>query len=243
MAAAMERRAPGLASIPVPSGLTSWQFEIASGLLKRSTASASELASAIDRFPLQPADGRPETNFRKAAYDVIALQVTLHEAGEQLQGSSLEPSISAAVRLAQVAAPRLRALALSITLEDRSSKLNGRSWTWSGAAAAFNAYVLPTLTEPAQCGWEMLVDGGYLHELDDAIHSLIQAAMELVMAPPQPEHVSNIIRRGSAHEEHVRGSRKWCALCGWLDAIGAPSDTQRIYHFGFAHTMPAGQHN
>lgn len=225
------------------SGLRSWQFDIASGLLKRTTGSASELAAAINRFPLNPADGRPDTNFRKAAYEVIALQVALHEAGEVLHDSPLEPSISTTVRLAQTAAPRLRALALSITLEDRASNQNERSWTWSGALEAFNAYVLPTLTEPAPCGWETLVDGGYLHELDDAMHTLIQVAMELVMAPPQPEHVGYIIRRGSAHEEHVRGSRKWCAICGWLDVISVPNDTQRLYHFGYTHTMPGGPHN
>lgn len=227
----------------MPSAPRSWQFDIASGLLKGTTELASDLASVIDRFPLNPADGRPETNFRKAAYVVIALQVALSEAGGQLHDTPLEPSISTAVRLAQASAPRLRALALSITLEYKASNLNERSWTWSGAMAAFNADVLPTMTEPARCGWEMLVDGSYLHELDDAMHSVIQVAMELVTAPPRPEHVGYVIRRGSAHEEHVRGSRRWCAVCGWLDVISFPTEGQRLYHLGFDQTMPGGQHN
>jgi hypothetical protein len=227
----------------MPSGLKSWQFDIASDLLKRVTECASELASVSGTFPLSSAGERPRADMRKAAYDVIGLQVAFLEAADSLRNSPLEPLISNALRLAAVSGPRIHALARSITLEDKASSQEKRAWTWGGMVAAFNARVRPTMTEPAQCEWAVLIDGTYLHDLDDEVHALIQLAMGFVVEPPQPDHVGYIVRRGSAHEEHVRGSRRWCALCGWLDVISRPLDAQMHYHFGLGYTVVDGPHN
>lgn len=227
----------------MPGGLRSWQFDVASGFLKRATAYASEFATVCGRFPLPINDGKPEVDLRKAAYNVLALEVALLEAGRLLRDTPLEPLISNVLRMAAVSASRLRALARSITLEDKASRQEKRAWTWSGVAAAFNALVRPSMTEPAQCRWEELIEGSYLLDLDDEIDALIQLAMGFVTAPPLPDHVGYVIRPGSAHEEHVRGNRRWCALCGWLDMITVPTETHRLYHLGFGHTTAGGPQN
>jgi hypothetical protein len=109
-------------------------------------------------------------------------------------------------------------------------------------AAAFYGLVHPTMTEPARCGWDELIEGSYLLELDDHMDALIQQAMGYVTAPPLPVDVGHVIRSGSAHEEHVRGNRRWCAICGWLDMITVRTDTHRLYH-GFGYTTAGGPHN
>jgi hypothetical protein len=227
----------------VPGGLRGWQFDVASGLLKRVTTYASEFATVCGRFPLSTNAGKPEVDLRKAAYDVLALDFALLEAGRSLSGTPLEPLISTALTAAAVSASRLRALARSITLEDLGSRNEKRAWTWTGVATEFNAVVRPTMTEPGLCGWEELIEGRYLFELDDQIDALIQQAMGLVTAPPLPDHVGHVIRQGSAHEEHVRGNRRWCALCGWLDMIDVPTATHRLYHADFGQTTTGGPHN
>ena len=65
---------------------------------------------------------------RKAAYDVIGLQVALLEAADSLRNSPLEPLISNALRLAAVSGSRIHAVARSITLEDRASSQEKRAW-------------------------------------------------------------------------------------------------------------------
>src|SRR5690349_6572566 len=187
------------------AGFQSWQFDRISDLLKRIRSHASELASVSGGFPLATDDRRPEIDFRKAADDVVGMQLALAEARNELGDSPLDTPIITSLRLATTSVLRMRALARSITLEDRASSRENRAWTWSGAAAAFNAHVRSAMTEPAQCDWDVLVEGVYLHELDDEIHALIQLALGFVMAPPLPDHVGQVIRRGSAHEEHVRG--------------------------------------
>jgi hypothetical protein len=223
----------------MPNALEEWQFDVASDLLKRVLELASGIGSLGNKFPISTEGGKPDADLRRGAHDVIALRVALLDVAVSLRDSSLEPSIANALHLTAITAPRLHGLARSITVEDKASRRHNRAWSWSGVAAAYDASVRDTMTEPARCGWEVLIDGTYLHDLDDAIHALTQLAMEFVMAPPHPEHVHDIVRRGSAHEEHVRGRRRWCALCGWLDAISRPTETQSLYHFG-SSSVPAG---
>jgi hypothetical protein len=102
----------------MPGGLRGWQFDVASGFLQRATAHASEFATVCGRFPLSADDGKPEVDLRKAAYNVLALEVALLEAGRLLRDTPLEPLISTALHVAAVSASRLRALAQSITWED-----------------------------------------------------------------------------------------------------------------------------
>ena len=227
----------------MPGGLRGWQFDVAGGLLKRLTTYASEFATVCGRFPLSIDDGKPEVDLRKAAYNVLALEVVLLEAGRSLTGTTLEPLISTALTAAAVSASRLRALARSITLEDRASRSEKRAWTWTGVATEFNALVRPTMNERGLCGWEELIEGSHLLELDDHLDALIQQAMGFVTAPPLPDHVGRVIRAGSAHEEHVRGNRRWCALCGWLNMIEIPTATHRLYHLDFGQTATGGPHN
>ena len=111
---------------------------MAGGFLKRVTAYASEFATVCCRFPLSTNDGKPEFDLRKAAYNVLGLEVALLEAGRSLSGSPLEPLISTALTAAAVSASRLRALERSITLEDLASRNEKRAWTWTGVATEFN---------------------------------------------------------------------------------------------------------
>lgn len=225
------------------AGFQSWQFDRVSDFLNRVTASASAVASVTSRFPLASDDARPDVGLRKATYDVIDLQLALLEARKSLGDTPLEPLIATSLGLAELSARRLLALARSISLEDATSRRENRPWTWSAATAAFNALVHETMAQSARCEWSVLIEGVYLHDLDDEIHQLVQLALGFVMAPPQPEHVGEVIRRGSAHEEHVRGRRRWCAICGWLDAITTPTEVQKLYHLGFTRLPAAGPNN
>ena len=63
------------------------------------------------------------------------------------------------------------------------------------------------------------------------MHNLIQLALDLLQSPPH-QPATQIRRRGSAHEEHVYGSRSWCAICGWLDMIAVPTGTNTLYQGG-----------
>jgi hypothetical protein len=225
----------------VPDDLTSWQFDVASAFLRRATAPALELAVVCRQFPLSTQVAKPEIDFRKASYNAFNLSRALLAASRLLRDSPLGPPISTALLLAVVSAERLRALAGSITLEDTASRQDDRAWTWSEATAAFHAAVQPIMREPARCTWEKMIQGSYMRDLDREMGALIERTTEFVVAPPRPDHVVYVVRRGSAHEEHVRGNRSWCALCGWLDLITVPTDTQRLYHLGYGQTAASGR--
>lgn len=100
----------------------------------------------------------------------------------------------------------------------------------------FDAHVRTAMSDATRCGWDELIEGEHVHELDEWLHTLIQLALDLLQSPPlQP--ATQIRRRGSAHEEHVYGGRSWCAICGWLDIITGPTSINTLYHGGITGAL------
>ena len=213
-------------------------------LLKRTVMWSTKLAPITGAFPIGAAGRRPTVDLRTGSYYVLGFQLdlleisncppTLFEAGTLPQGTDLNDLVASVAPLTVKAARRLRALAESISMEDLAASSQKRPWTWTGAEAMFNAHVVAGMPSVAVCGWDELIEGRYMHELDSQMHELIQTAIGLLKLPPRrDEPAVEIHRRGSAHEEHVYGSRIWCAICGWIDLIAAPTETNRFYHRNF----------
>lgn len=245
-------RKASLVAVPVPyMDLLAFSSSVASNeqlagiveVLRRTLRWATELAPVIGEFPIATADGKPTSDFRTAAYRALGFELDLleiglaqrrlglFEMGSPSPETDLNELIASASLLAVKVARRLRALAQAITMEGLAAGKENRQWTWAGAEAMYNTHVISAMPHLTRCGWDELIEGNYMHELDHLMHALIQLALDLLMSPPQrDQQATEVHRRGSAHEEYVYGSRNWCAICGWLDMIAVPTETHRLYH-------------
>jgi hypothetical protein len=219
--------------------------------LRRSVGQRAEIAALASQFPLSTAHGKPQFDFRLAAASVEGFHVALSETrrvlgeiasaygalreyvpNEKLDvwrrvrlvpGTELSELPWTAVLSAKKSAARLYALARSIELETDAASEEQRDWSWSGAERMFTTQARPAMYVLSQCDWDELVEGKYIHELIDQVQALTDLVQRQLLSPPKPNRPADEIRRpGSAHEEHVYGAHRWCAVCGWIELMAAP---------------------
>lgn len=148
------------------------------------------------------------------------------DAWSQVQVAA-ETELHAVLRMARLAAKktswRLLALAQSIAFEADNAGREQREWTWTGAESMFAKYEAPAMDDWNRCDWEELIQGKYMREFEDQSRALMDVLQRLIASPPKPGRPADEIRRpGSAHEEHVYGGFRWCAVCGWIELSATP---------------------
>jgi response regulator RpfG family c-di-GMP phosphodiesterase len=219
--------------------------------LRRTVGQSADIAVLTSQFPISTADGKPQFDFGKAAASVRGFQLALDETRRVLgeiaraygalrehvpiekldvwsrvrlaPGTELNELPWTAFLAAKKSSSRLFALARSIALETDAASKEQRDWSWSGAERMFTTQERPAMYELSQCDWDELIQGKYIHELVDQSHALIDLVQRQLLWPPKPNRPADEIRRpGSAHEEHVYGAFRWCAVCGWIELMAAP---------------------
>jgi response regulator RpfG family c-di-GMP phosphodiesterase len=226
--------------------------------LRRTVGQATEIAAALTgQFPISPVDGKPQFDFGEAAASVHGFQHALIETRRILgeiarahgafpeyipdeevdawsrarlvPGTELNELPLTAFLATRKSSERLFALARSIELETDLASKEQRDWTWTGAESMFTTQARSAMQEFSLCNWDELIQGAYVHELVDQVHALIGLVQHQLQLPPKPNRPADDIRRpGSAHEEHVYGAYRWCAVCGWIELMAVPTGVHTV---------------
>lgn len=203
--------------------------------LRRIVGRVADTALWNSPFPISTALGKPQFDFGRAASSVADFLVALTEVsplldeltrayeGQVAHRPELSDAPGIARLVAKKTASRLFALAQSIAFESNEAGKEHRDWSWTGAESMFRKYERPAMDEANECDWDELLQGEYMPEFEIRSRALIELVQRLLVAPPKPNRQADEIRRpGSAHEEHVYGAYRWCAVCGWIELMAAP---------------------